>query len=80
MQPSSSNPKSAKRWCVTTGEEHDGEGDLEQYEQLRLEAFHRTWSKIQTTIDEVLKGINLKLFDQVLQWVKESFSLICAIG
>jgi origin recognition complex subunit 3 len=63
-----------------TGEEREGEGELEQYEQLHLEAFHRTWSKIQSTIDEVLKGINLKLFDQVPQWVKESLSLVRAIG
>ena len=58
----------------------EDEGDLDLYEQLRLEAFHQTWSKIQSTINEVLKGINLKLFDQVLQWVKESFSLVRAIG
>ena len=57
----------------------EDEGDLDLYEQLRLEAFHQTWSKIQSTINEVLKGINLKLFDQVLQWVKESFSLVQAI-
>ncbi|CAN6329901.1 unnamed protein product [Urochloa humidicola] len=77
-QPSPPNPKLAKRCCDTTGEEHEDEGDLEQYEQLRLKAFHRTWSKIQSTIDEVLRGINLKLFDQVLQWVKESFALVRA--
>jgi hypothetical protein len=35
-------------------------------ECLRMEAFHHTWFKIQATIDEVLRGINLKLFDQVL--------------
>ncbi|CAN6335070.1 unnamed protein product [Urochloa humidicola] len=79
-QPSSPNSKSAKRCHDTTGEEHEDEGDLEQYEQLRLEAFHRTWSKIQYTIDEVLRGINLKLFNQVLQWVKESFALVRATG
>ncbi|CAN6338987.1 unnamed protein product [Urochloa humidicola] len=77
-QPSSLNSESAKRCRETTGEEHEDEGDLEQYEQLRLEAFHRTWSKIQSTIDEVLRGINLKLFDHVLQWVKESFDLVHA--
>ncbi|CAN6343884.1 unnamed protein product [Urochloa humidicola] len=79
-QPSSPNSKLAKRCHDTTGEEHEDEGDLEQYEQLRLESFHRTWSKIQSTIDEVLRGINLKLFDQVLQWVKETFALVRATG
>jgi origin recognition complex subunit 3 len=28
---------------------------------------------------EVLRGINLKLFDQVLQWVEESFSAVRSI-
>jgi len=28
---------------------------------------------------EVLRGINLKLFDQVLQWAQESFSSIRAV-
>ncbi|RCV19522.1 hypothetical protein SETIT_3G392300v2 [Setaria italica] len=74
-QPSSSSPKLADRCHDAAGEEHEDEGDAELYEKLRLEAFHQTWSKILSTIDKVLKGINLKLFDQVLQWVKESFSL-----
>ncbi|CAL4905065.1 unnamed protein product [Urochloa decumbens] len=77
---SSTNPKLAKICHDTTGEEHEDEGDLEQYEKLRLDAFHRTWSKIQFTIDEVLRGINLKLFNQVLQWAKESFALVRATG
>ena len=29
---------------------------------------------------EVLRGINLKLFDQVLQWAQESFSAIRAVA
>uniref|UniRef100_A0A0A9DS06 Orc3 n=1 Tax=Arundo donax TaxID=35708 RepID=A0A0A9DS06_ARUDO len=76
-QPSSPNPKSAKRLRDVGAEDED---DSELYEQLRLEAFHRTWSKIQSTIDEVLRGINLKLFDQVLQWVQESFSAVRAVA
>ncbi|CAD6266880.1 unnamed protein product [Miscanthus lutarioriparius] len=78
-QPSSPNPKSANRCRQPAGEECEDEGDLELYEQLRVEAFHRTWSKIQSTIDEVLRAINLKLFDQVLQWAKESFASVRAI-
>ncbi|KAF8723282.1 hypothetical protein HU200_021800 [Digitaria exilis] len=75
--PSSPNPKSAKRHRDV--DEQDEEGP-ELYEKLRLEAFHRTWSKIQSTIDEVLRGINLKLFDQVLQWAQESFSAVRAVA
>lgn len=78
-QPSSPNPKSANRCRQSAGEECEDEGDSELYEQLRAEAFHRTWSKIQSTIDEVLRAINLKLFDQVLQWAKESFASAHAI-
>ncbi|XP_062204858.1 origin of replication complex subunit 3 [Phragmites australis] len=76
-QSSSPNAKSAKR---SRDVEAEDEEDEELYEQLRLEAFHRTWSKIQSTIDEVLRGINLKLFDEVLQWVQESFSAVRAIA
>ncbi|CAN6318552.1 unnamed protein product [Urochloa humidicola] len=74
--PSSPNPKSAKR---SRDADAQDEEDSELHEHLRLEAFHRTWSKIQSTIDEVLRGINLKLFDQVLQWAQESFSAVRAV-
>ncbi|XP_010918184.1 origin of replication complex subunit 3 [Elaeis guineensis] len=49
------------------------------YEQLRLEAFNRTWSKIDSTIKDVLRQINLNLFDEVQSWVLESFSKIKSI-
>ncbi|PAN47525.1 hypothetical protein PAHAL_9G299700 [Panicum hallii] len=75
--PSSPNPKSAKRPRDVDAQDEE---DSELYEQLRLEAFHRIWSRIQSTIDEVLRGINLKLFDQVLQWAQESFSAIRAVA
>nr|CAB3453009.1 unnamed protein product [Digitaria exilis] len=74
--PSSPNPKSAKRPHDVDAQDEEGP---ELYEHLRLEAFHRTWSKIQSTID-VLRGINLKLFDQVLQWAQESFSAVRAVA
>jgi origin recognition complex subunit 3 len=53
-QPSSPNPKSAKR---PRDEDEDDEGDMELYERLRLEAFHRTWSKIQSTINVCLSSL-----------------------
>ncbi|XP_028552480.1 origin of replication complex subunit 3 [Dendrobium catenatum] len=46
------------------------------YEQLRLEAFENTWSKINSTVKEVLREINLTLFEEIRQWVFESFSTI----
>ncbi|CAL4933302.1 unnamed protein product [Urochloa decumbens] len=75
--PSSPNSKSAKRSRDVDAQDEE---ESELHEQLRLEAFHRTWSKIQSTIDEVLRGINLKLFDQVLQWAQESFSAVRSIA
>ncbi|KAF8712045.1 hypothetical protein HU200_028877 [Digitaria exilis] len=105
--PSSPNPKSAKRPRDVDAQDEESP---ELYEQLRLEAFHRTWSKIQLTIDvrpslfssipfcfsiftsldehnftswncflcvlvdchqEVLRGINLKLFDQNAEFVDD---------
>ncbi|XP_072963402.1 origin of replication complex subunit 3 [Typha angustifolia] len=50
------------------------------HERLLLQAFDRTWSRIETTIEEVLRQINLNLFNEVLQWVKESFSTIKCSG
>uniref|UniRef100_A0A0E0BA82 Uncharacterized protein n=1 Tax=Oryza glumipatula TaxID=40148 RepID=A0A0E0BA82_9ORYZ len=115
--PASPNPKPGKR-------SRDDDDD-ELYERLRLDAFHRVWSKIQSTINvqtqfphipsirllltrlipqqlqnltsaishlgidpifdcscgqEVLRGISLKLFDQVLRWVQESFSAVRSIA
>ena len=56
-QPSSPNPKSAKR--PRNEDDDDAEGDMGMYEQLRLEAFHHTWSKIQFTIDVCLSTRSL---------------------
>lgn len=53
-QPSSPNPKSAKR--SRHEDDDDDKGDTELYGQLRLEAFHRTWSKIQSTINVCLSS------------------------
>ncbi|XP_020580455.1 origin of replication complex subunit 3 isoform X2 [Phalaenopsis equestris] len=46
------------------------------YEQFRLEAFEITWSKINSTIKDVLREINITLFEEIHQWVFESFSSI----
>ena len=54
--PSSPNPKSAKR---TRDVDAQDEEDSELYKQLRLEAFHRIWSRIQSTIDVCPSRISL---------------------
>jgi origin recognition complex subunit 3 len=76
--PASPNPKPGKRSRDDDAAEDDDDDEL--YERLRLDAFHRVWSKIQSTINEVLRGISLKLFDQVLRWVQESFSAVRSIA
>ncbi|URD91417.1 Origin recognition complex subunit [Musa troglodytarum] len=43
------------------------------YERLRLEAFNMTWSKIDTTIKEILTRVHRSLFAEVHQWALESF-------
>ncbi|XP_039121495.1 origin of replication complex subunit 3 isoform X2 [Dioscorea cayenensis subsp. rotundata] len=48
------------------------------FDQLRFDAFNRTWSKIDTTIKDVLRKINLNLFDDVRCWVQQSFLTIRA--
>lgn len=46
------------------------------YERLRLEAFDLTWSKMDSKVKEILMEINMALFEEILQWVFESFSTI----
>ncbi|KAG6505181.1 origin of replication complex subunit 3-like [Zingiber officinale] len=65
---STSSPTSADKLAV--GPNHA------IYEQLRLDAFNTVWSKIDSTINEVLRQINVSVFDEVHKWVLESFSII----
>ncbi|OAY81343.1 Origin of replication complex subunit 3, partial [Ananas comosus] len=66
-----SSPKSAEKSDQIPPDDSDA-----ICEKLRLEAFERTWSKIDSTIKEVLRQINLNLFNEVLQWIQELFSII----
>ncbi|KAF5198593.1 Origin recognition complex subunit [Thalictrum thalictroides] len=50
--------------------------DDHHYQQLRVEAFDIIWSKIEITIKEVLRGINRNVFNEIHQWVRESFAAI----
>ncbi|CAA7406491.1 unnamed protein product [Spirodela intermedia] len=50
------------------------------YEQLRMQSFNATWSKIECTIQGCLKQMNLSLFEEVRGWIYESFDKIKSTG
>ncbi|OVA09956.1 Origin recognition complex [Macleaya cordata] len=52
----------------------------DDYEALRFEAFDMVWLKIETTIEDVLRNININVFAVIHQWVCESFSSIRSAG
>lgn len=47
-------------------------------ENLKMEAFRCVWSKIESKIKDVLRSINAGVFDEIGQWVRESFNEICS--
>ncbi|XP_030936949.1 origin of replication complex subunit 3 isoform X2 [Quercus lobata] len=51
-----------------------------RFERLRMEAFELVWSKIDSTIKDVLRGINTNVFDEIYCWVCESFNTIKSFG
>ncbi|KAF6150570.1 hypothetical protein GIB67_030371 [Kingdonia uniflora] len=50
------------------------------YDELRVEAFELVWSKIDARIKGVLTDINTNVFDEIHQWVCESFGAIRSLG
>ncbi|KAJ4773525.1 Origin recognition complex subunit 3 [Rhynchospora pubera] len=68
-----SSPKSPEKSKRTTSDEQPSNT---LYEQWRFKAFNEIWSLIQSSIEGVLRDINLKLFNEVLQWIEDSFSEI----
>ncbi|KAH0707886.1 hypothetical protein KY289_012962 [Solanum tuberosum] len=46
-------------------------------ENVKMEAFQCVWSKIESKIKDVLRSINAEVFDEIGQWVRESFNEIC---
>ncbi|ONK55746.1 uncharacterized protein A4U43_C10F570 [Asparagus officinalis] len=57
----------------------ESQSDDAFYEQLRIEAFDLTWSKIHLAIKEVLRKINLDVFNEVHQWISESLSVVKSV-
>ncbi|KAL3353212.1 hypothetical protein AABB24_020949 [Solanum stoloniferum] len=47
-------------------------------ENIKMEAFQCVWSKIESKIKDVLRSINADVFDEIGQWVRESFNEICS--
>ncbi|XP_042493525.1 origin of replication complex subunit 3 [Macadamia integrifolia] len=74
---SPTSPKSAKKSKVEAIEEED---DDHHYEKLRIEAFDLIWSRIETTIKDVLREINVNVFDDIHHWVRQCFSTIRSSG
>lgn len=68
--------KNAEKMEIGTGEERDDH----HYEHLRMEAFNFVWSKIESTIKDVLRNINLNVFNEIHRWVCESFDAIKSCG
>ncbi|XWS58700.1 hypothetical protein CRYUN_Cryun08bG0057100 [Craigia yunnanensis] len=47
---------------------------------LRMEAFEFVWSKIESTIKDVLRDINTSVFSEIQSWVHQSFDTIRSLG
>ncbi|KAH1113997.1 hypothetical protein J1N35_007375 [Gossypium stocksii] len=47
---------------------------------LRMEAFEFVWSKIESTIKDVLRDINTNVFSEIQTWVHQSFDTIRSLG
>ncbi|KAA3457286.1 origin of replication complex subunit 3 isoform X1 [Gossypium australe] len=47
---------------------------------LRMEAFEFVWSKIESTIKDVLRVINTNVFSKIQTWVHQSFDTIRSLG
>ncbi|XP_023534343.1 origin of replication complex subunit 3 isoform X1 [Cucurbita pepo subsp. pepo] len=49
-------------------------------EHLRMEAFELVWSRMETTIKDVLRDTNVKVFDDICRWVYKAFDAIRSSG
>ncbi|KAL7230300.1 hypothetical protein ACSBR2_008742 [Camellia fascicularis] len=65
-------PTSEQSEAAFAGEHYD--------DHLRTETFNRIWSKIESTIKDVLRNINADVFNDIRCWVQESFHAIRSCG
>ncbi|KDP39550.1 hypothetical protein JCGZ_02570 [Jatropha curcas] len=56
------------------------DSDDHQYLAKRMEAFEAVWSKIESTIKAVLRNLNASSFNEIHQWVCESFKTLTSFG
>lgn len=68
-------PKSVENLEVEKAEEGD-----HGYVNKRMETFERVWSKIELTIKDVLRNLNISGFNEIHRWVRESFNTIKSFG
>ncbi|KAJ4965321.1 hypothetical protein NE237_017170 [Protea cynaroides] len=73
---SPTSPTAAEKSKVDVVDEEDGH----QYKQLRIEAFDLVWSRIENTIKDVLREINISVFDEIHSWLRQCFSTIRSSG
>uniref|UniRef100_M4CWK7 Uncharacterized protein n=1 Tax=Brassica campestris TaxID=3711 RepID=M4CWK7_BRACM len=72
----SPSPKLAKKSEIESVEEEDGQF----FSTLRLRVFETVWSKIENTIQDVLRDSNSKVFSGVHDWICESFESVRSSG
>nr|VDD33554.1 unnamed protein product [Brassica oleracea] len=72
----SPSPKLAKKSEIESVEEEDGEF----FSTLRLRVFETVWSRIENTIQDVLRDSNSKVFSGVHNWICESFESVRSSG
>ncbi|XP_028756747.1 origin of replication complex subunit 3 [Neltuma alba] len=65
-----SSLQSPKKLEGSIAEEHDGH----HLQQLQFEAFCSVWSKIESTIKDVLRDTNASVFNEIRQWVLACFN------
>ncbi|KAE9620215.1 putative origin recognition complex, subunit 3 [Lupinus albus] len=71
-----SSPQSTKKLEGSTIEECDHH----LFQQLKIEAFGNVWTKIESTIKDVLRDLNTSVFNDIQQWVLECFNATALIG
>ncbi|KAJ4847103.1 hypothetical protein Tsubulata_043760 [Turnera subulata] len=62
------------------GAEKDGEIDDRDNVNMRMEAFETVWSGIESTFKGVLRDMNTNVFNEIHQWVRDSFNAIVSLG
>ncbi|KAK1368963.1 Origin of replication complex subunit 3 [Heracleum sosnowskyi] len=55
-------------------------GEVDGLDKLRNDAFDCVWSKTESVIKDVLRNINLDVFNEIDIWVHESFDAITSRG